>query len=503
MNVHLVLDDKPTRTNQKLKTLSNYLQQYSSGWKKRLELAHLLYQMGRWQEAVEEYGKVLQREPCLMEVRLQMGKIFHLMGKDTEAIAVYEKALSLCHNTATKHHLKGLIELYRHRPMAAVKLFQSAADLEPSNPAHYHAMGQVYQETESPLAALQAFDAALSLNPHDVVAASQSYEPLLAVGKFKQARQRLELVLKLCPNDCPTLQQLATHRCQQGLVTGEEGKQTKGLINTALVLAPHSATSHQVFSLYHLCRGKWDKAIGVLFKFTEEHLNSAFGWYYYARCLFSTGNYHGAADAILKAYNLYQKNCEIYRALWEILLATRRLEEFGINSSPASLIEEMLHRFPQHWSVWVTAGRVLVEHYQDGEQGCRVSAHAVELQPSLPEAWFLHGRVLALAGRHGEATDALKLGWQTHPLLPSAAVWLGESYQALGHESKSRKWWQEACDRAQALMEFNPTTAYYWQGRALFALDDVRGARKAYRSALSGQLLYPARGEVKEAMPDL
>ena len=412
MNVHLVLDHKPTRTNQKLKTFSNYLQQYPSGWKKRLELAHLLYQMGRWQEAVEEYGKVLQREPCLMEVRLQMGKIFHLMGKDTEAIAVYEEALSLCHNTATKHHLKGLIELYRHRPMAAVKLFQSAADLEPSNPAHYHAMGQVYQEIESPLAALQAFDAALSLNPHDVVAASQSYEPLLAVGKFKQARQRLEQVLKLCPNDCPTLQQLATHRCLQGLVTGEEGKQTKGLIKTALALAPHSATSHQVFSLYHLCRGKWDKAIR-------------------------------------------------------------------------------------------TAGRVLVEHYQDGEQGCRVSAHAVELQPNLPEAWFLHGRVLALAGRHGEATDALERGWQTHPLLPSAAVWLGESYQALGHESKSRKWWQEAWDRAQALMEFNPTTAYYWQGRALLALGDVRGARKAYRSALSGQLLYPARGEVKEAMPDL
>ncbi|MBC6417388.1 MAG: hypothetical protein GDA44_00600 [Prochloron sp. SP5CPC1] len=35
--------------------------------------------------------------------------------------------------------------------------------------------------------------------------------------------------------------------------------------------------------------------------------------------------------------------------------------------------------------------------------------------------------------------------------------------------------------RPQALMEFNPITAYYWQGRALFALGDVRGARKAYR----------------------
>ena len=472
MNVHLVLDEKPTRTNQKLKRLSNYLQRYPSGWKKRLELANLLYQMGRWQEAVEEYYKVLEREPCLIEVRLQIGKIWHLIGKDTEAIAVYEAALPLCHNAATKHHLEGLIELYRDRSalapqanrsalapwanplMAAVKRFESAASIEPRNLAHWHMIGQVYQKMESPVAALQAFDTALSLNPNDVVAASQSYQPLLALGKFKQARQRLEQALKLCPNDCGTLQQLGTHRCQQGLVKGEEGKQTKQLIKTALALAPDSANAHQILSLYHLCRGEWDKAVALLLKFTEEHPKSPFGWYYYARCLFSTGSYHTAADAIRKAYELYQKDCEIYRALCEILPAAGRWEELGkidnLNGLPsngvskiitpsASLIEEMLDRFSQNWSVWVIAGRVLVKHYQDRSRGCMISAHALQLQPQLAEAWFLHGRVLALAGRHQEATEALERGWQ----LPSkgylqsvsAAVWLGESYQALESQS--------------------------------------------------------------------
>ncbi|MGB7444878.1 MAG: tetratricopeptide repeat protein, partial [Coleofasciculaceae cyanobacterium] len=87
--------------------------------------------------------------------------------------------------------------------------------------------------------------------------------------------------------------------------------------------------------------------------------------------------------------------------------------------------------------------------------------------------------------------------------LVSAAVWLGESYRVLGDEPKSRKCWEQACERAKALMEFNPTTAYYWQGRALLALGDIRGARKAYRSALSGHLLYPARGEVRQSLPDL
>ncbi len=533
VNAHLVLDEKPSRKDQKLKTLSNYVQRYPSGWKKRLELANLLFGMGRWQEAVEEYRQVIHRQPQLMEVRLQLGKILHLMGKEALAIEVYEEALFSSSNPATRYHLTGLIELCRSRLQPAVKMFESAASKEPNNSAHWHALGQVYLETESPLAALRAFDTALLLNQDDVVALSQSYEPLLAVGDFQEAQRRLQQALKLAPNDCRTLQLLATHRCHQGLVSGEEGKPTRQLIRSALAMAPDSANAHQILSLYHLCRGEWEKGVAVLLKFTQKHPNSLSGWYHYARCLLQTDNSQAAAAAILRAYKLYQNDREIYRALCEILPAAGRMEELSIGSpqrplkkaeqehplpiksstppaSPApsaSLLEEMLERFPEHWSVWVSAGRVLVESFQDIDRGCNVSAKGPQLQPQLADAWFHHGRVLALAGRHREAIKALEQGWQWLPqgYLQSvpAAVWLGESYQALGDDASSRRWWEEAYHRAKALMEFNPTTAYYWQGRALLALGDVMGAKLAYRSALSGHLLYPASGEVKEVLPRL
>ena len=169
----------------------------------------------------------------------------------------------------------------------------------------------------------------------------------------------------------------------------------------------------------------------------------------------------------------------------------------------------MLEHFPQRWSVWVSAGRVLVESLKDMERGCTVSAKGPQLQPQLADAWFRHGRVLALAGRHREAVEALEQGWQWLPeqggYLRSvpAAVWLGESYQALGDERRSRRCWEDASHRAKKLMEYNPTAAYYWQGRTLLALGDGTGAKQAYRSALTQQLLYPARGEVKEALKSL
>jgi tetratricopeptide (TPR) repeat protein len=285
--------------------------------------------------------------------------------------------------------------------------------------------------------------------------------------------------------------------------------------------------------------------------------------------LFHTGEYQKAAEAMLKGYRLYPQDCEIYRALCEILPLTSppvpldppqltagrfhsqknqdfvravppcppwpRQHKLGISAigattgglllqeneevlgdlggsnrqvTLASIVEEMLDRFPERWSVWTTAGRVLVESFQEIERGCGVSVRGTQLEPQLPDAWFCHGRVLALAGKHREAVEALAQGWQ---LLPedgsylqsvSAAVWLGESYRGLGDEVASRKWLEQAC-QFRELMEFDPAMAGYWQGRALLGLGDVTEAVEAYRSALSRRLLYPFRGEVEEAVKRL
>lgn len=129
-NVHLVLDQKPTRINQKLKTLSQYIQKYPSGWKKRLKLANLLYATGDWERAIPEYHQVIERQPQLIEVQLKLEKMLQLMGQEADAATVYEKALSQVHNEATQQHINGLIALCRHDIEAAIAAFESATVLE-------------------------------------------------------------------------------------------------------------------------------------------------------------------------------------------------------------------------------------------------------------------------------------------------------------------------------------------------------------------------------------
>jgi len=218
-----------------------------------------------------------------------------------------------------------------------------------------------------------------------------------------------------------------------------------------------------------------------------------------------------------KAYHLYPDDCAIHQALCEILplephplplsYKERGVTGEGSKTNLASIVEEMLKRFPERWSVWAIAGRLLVEYFKEIERGCSVSFQGTKLQPQLADAWFRHGRVLALALKHREAVEALEKGWE---LLPAgaylqsvpAAVWLGESYRVMGDVGASKRWLKVAGERCQEL-RFNPAMADYWLGRALVGLGNRLGAIQAYESALSQQLLYPARGEVEKILPRL
>jgi tetratricopeptide (TPR) repeat protein len=111
------------------------VQQYPSGWKKRLELANLLYAMRRIEQAVEEYPQVIEPQQPLIGVRLQLGKLLQLMGREVEAVAVYESALANAGNEATRQHISGSIALCRGDTQAAILAFESAASLELDNAA--------------------------------------------------------------------------------------------------------------------------------------------------------------------------------------------------------------------------------------------------------------------------------------------------------------------------------------------------------------------------------
>ena len=141
----IFLDRKPSRQQQKIRTLRKYVAQHGNGWKKRLALADLLYQTGGWAEAVEGYRHVLQKRPWLTAISVRLGGILILMDCREEAMEVYKLAEAYARQPATRCHLKGLIELCRYNLPRALKFIQRAALLEPENAAHRQALAEAHQ----------------------------------------------------------------------------------------------------------------------------------------------------------------------------------------------------------------------------------------------------------------------------------------------------------------------------------------------------------------------
>jgi RNA polymerase sigma factor (sigma-70 family) len=499
-HMYLALDHKPARQQQKVETLRAYVQRHPGGWRKQVQLSDLLYTMGHWEESMAALHQVLYRQPRHLNARLRLGRMLHLLQREDEAIAVYESALALVSRTATQHHVEGRIAVCRGRLDEAVRSYTAAAALEPCHVVHWRALGQTHLHTDHPVEALHAFETALEVNPDDLVALTSSYDPLMAMGRYEEAQRRMERAWQLDPGHLLALTRLVDNRCHRRQVRGEAGTQTRALIRRAIQLAPEALEVQVSRARYHVARGEWSAGLAILRQYTTQYPNCPAGWHHYARWCFRTGVFRSAAEAIIQAHVLDPHDAAISQAACGILTSVRRLED------ARPLVAEMLQQFPDRWSVWTTAGRVLVETFRDKEYACTVSARGPILQPDLAQAWFRHGHVLALAGNHREAVEVFEQGWQRLPdegggmFAAPAALWLGASYDALGAEQQSRTWWETAVQRARYLSVLTPAMGHYWQGKAFAALGQQSSARQAYCMAWRHHLLHPSHQEVKEVL---
>lgn len=501
MDYSLLLD-RPRR-QVRIETLRKYVQRYPRGWKKRLELAHLLYATGQWEEAIAQYRQVLAKQPNQLDVWLRLGEALRLQGNFEEAGAVYEAALPYVRQEATQHHFQGWRELCRRRFDAAVREFEQAAELEPCNAAHWHALGEVHRQAGRPTECLQAFDEALKLDPDDLVALTRSHNALTALGRLPEAIRRLERVVELDPNYVDALKMLAAHRSACGFLWDDEGEKTHQLICQALRLAPNAADVWETLAHFHVRRGEWEKARAVLQEFVDQHPNNPWGWFHYAVWHHHTGHPEAAAEGILTALRLYPEEYYFY---WCACIA---LPEADRGEDLERIVGEMLARFPERWDTYINAAESLGRGLGQWERACELSRQALARQPKSPTVWSRHGALLVQAGRWEEAIAALEQAWAllTEDSRPGAwagvALWLGRSYRGLGDESQARKWFEEVVPHAQKDIAFDPMDGYWYLGQALEALGDFPEAIQAYQSALEHHLWYPLNREVEAALERL
>ena len=503
MSFEVSLSHQPQQHSRR-ETLEKYVRNYPRGWKRRWDLACILFEMGLWESALRELQCIVERKPRLIDAHLYMGQILHFLEREDEAIAVYERALLAARKEGTRHHLAGLIAVCRGRYDTAISEFQLALLAEPHHAVHRQTLGLIYLRRQTYRQALQTFDGCLKINPGDIVALTYSVGPLLSVARTKEAEERLARALDLDPANGPALESLTTLRSQRGVAaSSEDGNLTRLWIHRGLRLAPHSAEARESLAIYHIFRGEWTTGITMLRQFTEQHPGSRAGWANLARWLFRTGVVDAAAQAIMQGHTLHPVHWEMQQVACEIFTYT------GSRKLLHSMLQELLVQWPEHWNAWVISARALIQVFKNQEQACAIGSIAAKLQPQLPSAWFEYGRILALCGRHREALAVLEKGWQWLSADASdkqavvASLISGESLRRLGEEEHSRTWFERAAQKTLNLAIHSPAIAYYRRGQALEALRDPVGAIQSYQASITHHLLYPWRREAQRSLDRL
>jgi RNA polymerase sigma factor (sigma-70 family) len=491
---------RPSRQRCRVKTLQKYVNDYPGGWKKRMELAELLYAMGKWDQAIAEFRLALKKHPRSLDAWLYLGEMLRNIEQEKRAVEILEAAFPFARKQATKLHLRGMIELCHYRLEPAITAFTKAASLEESNDAHFLRLAMAYLLTDRPVEALDALENALNIKPRNLLSLTQMFDCLVLTDRLKKAEHYVDQALEIYPDDILALKRKVDQRCFQGLVRNKEGKNTRKMLRKMKQKAPHAAEVQESQAIYYFYRGEYRKGLELLKCFALERDNRPYGWYYYGCWLYRTGFYQLAAQAVIKGFGLYKKDPLVHCSICEILTHAGEREELKI------VIQDMLNRFPQHWSTCSSAALALAGVFGEMERACDLSARAVKFQPGLPEAYFRYGRVLGMAGETTAAIDILLKGWRLlpeddiGPYSTQAAWFLAQSYKTLKNEEQTRAWFDEVVHRAEQLKHFFPAEGFYWQGKALHELGDISGAIQALGQALCYQLFYPARQEAKSIL---
>jgi len=299
---HIFPAKAPFALDRKLKTVQRQVQAQPDNWKLRLELADLLYQVGAWQKAINEWRQIAA-SPASLPAALKLGDALLKLGGIESATGIFDNLRRQeIKSPATGRHLSGWLAFCQQDAARAVVEFQAALDLEPGNPAHWHCLALARRRSDDLPAALAAIQGALTINADDWGALSLGHEMLMAAGEPEEAFRRASHLSQLAPQDLLTLLRLVECRCQLQLVRGAAGRETIRLLRRAQRLAPNTFLFHESLTSFFLAQGNTPKALAFCREFAERHPQCLRNrqWYSHLRGLTGASGRTPAAPAVRK-----------------------------------------------------------------------------------------------------------------------------------------------------------------------------------------------------------
>jgi len=161
-----------------------------------------LMELGRYEEAVEHYRVVVEREPGNVDACTRLGTALCGLERTSEAMGVFKDCIDKNPDSAELYFSRGACEQRaggRWLPLAG-KDYRKAIALKPENPAAYNQLGLMHQQRGEYEQAAAYYRTALRFDPHMYEAYNNLGACLIQRGRFREAIEVIQKAISKKPD---------------------------------------------------------------------------------------------------------------------------------------------------------------------------------------------------------------------------------------------------------------------------------------------------------------
>ncbi|MGV8126211.1 MAG: tetratricopeptide repeat protein [Methanothrix sp.] len=269
---------------------------YVEAWSNK---GNALYDQGKYDEAIQAYDEAIRFNPNYVNAWSNKGSALGKQGKYEEAIKAYDEAIRLNPNYVNAWSNKGNALSKQGKYEEAIKAYDEAIRLNPKFASAWYNKGSVLGKQGEYTDAIEAYDQAIRIDPNDAEAWNSKGWVLYTMREYTDAIEAYDEAIRIDPNDAEAWNGKAWI-----LYTMRKYNESLQAANKSLELDPKSANTWDTKGAALSGLGKYAEAVECYNKAIDLGLVLGEIWYRKSEALNALGRTAEANTAVAKAKEL-------------------------------------------------------------------------------------------------------------------------------------------------------------------------------------------------------
>lgn len=443
------------------------------------QYADLLLHTGDGEAAINAYQELVERHPDALDALFDFARIQTQMGRLQEALVTYGRLLDLLGEDMEVRTEMLHVYIRLADSDGIISTLESMAKAEPYNSTYLRMLAEAHVQNEDNERAIDLLKKAHDLEPDDFSLVMKLAELYRSTGREEEADRLLTEASEQMQSVEALLAQASAYYARAS-VDQESGSTAEQLLTRVLTLDPGNADASLMLGSIRFQNGAYADAAEHFETALEVHTDQMQIWFQAAAAHLQAGDAAEAADTAEEGLILFPQQPDLLR-----IAGYARMESFENERAIAHfddllevLLEDQPDRTELHAEV-LSALAMMYDRQQSAAASDSLYGRAILAYPD--HSLSLNNYAYSLAERNEKLNEALKMAQRAvelEPENPSYLDTLGWIYFQMENFDEARDWIRKSLDAGS-----NSAAVHEHYGDVLLKLGQEDEARSYFESA--------------------